>query len=207
MPRPVRPGPVEFIERTAPVSAPPKFALRNWLPRWFAGRRAVWLTATMLVAGIAAAAIALQQDVTTTSASQDSDVKFTDGGGGLAGFATNTIDSSGASATISLTGVAGAALSVTDLLTLTNSDATQDYSVTLSRSAAPNGAITKLEFVVKNDAEATVETFDAATTATGSAFTVSATKAYDISVNMDVADGTAVGSLGSITLQFTLVPV
>lgn len=97
-------------------------------------------------------------------------------------------------------------MQVTDLLTVTNTDVTQDYSVTLSRSAAPNGAVTKLEFVVK-DGATTVETYDAAQAATGTAFTMNASDSFDITVNMDIADGTTAGSLGSFTLEYTIVPI
>lgn len=190
-PMPTRP--VEFIERKP-----------TWWGRLKGARSALWIAAAVVCMGLAAAAISWQQDVSVTNASQDTDVTFTDGGGGAAGFAVVT--QTGSSATMQLTGVAGAALEITDLLTVTNSDPTQDYQVTLSRSEAPNGAVTKLEFVVK-DGATTVETYDAAAAGTGTAFTLGASDAFDITVNMDVADGTAAGALGSFTLEFTIVPV
>ncbi len=194
---PQEPRPVEFIERRP---APKRWAFLS------GGRGALWVAAAVVCAGIAAAAISWQQDVTIDSASQDTDIVFSDGGGGLTGFATTTITGSGSKATLALTGVAGAAMQVTDLLTVTNTDVTQDYSVTLSRSAAPNGAVTKLEFVVK-DGATTVETYDAAQAATGTAFTMNASDSFDITVNMDIADGTTAGSLGSFTLEYTIVPI
>lgn len=162
--------------------------------------------AGLVVSGVVTAAILLRQDVGVTNAAQASDVVFVDGGGGVAGFATVSIDSSAASATLTLTGVAGAAnLQVTDLLRIQNTDVAQAYSVTLARSAAPNAAITGLTFTVL-DGATVVKTFDAASAASATAFTLPAATTYDVRVDMVVADGTAAGSLGSIDLQFSIVP-
>ena len=92
----------------------------------------------LVVASTVMAAVLWSQDATISSASQDSDISFLDGGGGVLGFATVSIGSSGASASISLTGIAGAAdFQVTDLLQIQNSDLSQAYSITLIRSADP----------------------------------------------------------------------
>lgn len=165
------------------------------------------LVIIVVFATVVTAAIILRQDVGVDSASQVSDVVFVDGGGGVAGFASVSIDTSAASATITLTGVAGAAnLQITDLLQVQNTDATQAYSVTLKRSAAPDAAITGLTFTVL-DGVTTIKTFDAANAASATAFTLPVSTTYDVQIDMIVADGTAAGSLGSIDLQFEIAPV
>lgn len=161
----------------------------------------------LVVASTVMAAVLWSQDATISSASQDSDISFLDGGGGVLGFATVSIGSSGASASISLTGIAGAAdFQVTDLLQIQNSDLSQAYSITLIRSADPNAAIDDLIFTVL-DGLTVIETYDAADAAQGSAFTLPAGETYDIRLNMAIADGTAAGSLGSIDVGFQISPV
>lgn len=175
--------------------------------RWYRRKKVVGSIASVLLITSAAvtAAILIQQDVTVSGASQDSDVKFVDGTGGVAGFATVAIGTSGASATISLTGIAGASLQVTDLLRIQNTDATQAYTVTLSRSGAPNAAIESLVFTVL-DGVTTIKSFDAASAASATAFTLPVSTTYDIRINVGVADGTAAGPLGSLALQFSIAP-
>lgn len=159
------------------------------------------------IASSVMAAVMWTQAASVTNGSQDSDITFADGGGGVADFATVTIGSSGASASISLTGVAGAAnFQVTDLLQISNGDATQDYSITLGRDSVPNAAITSLVFTVL-DGATVIKTYDAVAAASATAFTLSATDTYDIRIDMAITDGTAVGSLGSVDLEFTIAPV
>lgn len=161
----------------------------------------------VLVASGVIAAVLWTQDVSFTNASQDSDISFVDGGGGVLNFAEVTIGSSGASASLDLSGVAGAAnFQVTDLLQIQNSDGSQAYSITLARDAAPNVAITQLLFTVL-DGATPVRTFDAATSSSAAAFTLPAGETYDIRIDMAIADGTAAGALGSMDLQFTIAPV
>lgn len=153
------------------------------------------------------AAVLWTQDVSFSNSSQDSDISFVDGGGGVTNFAEVTIGTSGASATLDLAGVAGAAnFQVTDLLRIQNSDLTQDYSITLSRDSAPNVAITSLVFTVL-DGVTTMETYDAAAAASGSAFTLGAGDTFDIRIDMVITDGTTAGSLGAMDLQFTIAPI
>lgn len=153
------------------------------------------------------AAVLWTQDVSFSNSSQDSDISFVDGGGGVTNFAEVTIGTSGASATLDLAGVAGAAnFQVTDLLRIQNSDLTQDYSITLSRDSAPNVAITSLVFTVL-DGVTTMETYDAASAASGSAFTLGAGDTFDIRIDMVITDGTTAGSLGAMDLQFTIAPI
>lgn len=168
--------------------------------------RTLWtvLVAALLVAGVVTAAVLWRQDVTVSSAAQASDVVFVDGGGGVAGYATVSVGGSGTSATLTLTGVSGAELQVTDLLQIQNTDASQAYSVTLERSAAPNAAITGLVFTVL-DGATPIKTFDAAAAASATAFTLPVSTTYDIRIDMVVADGTSPGSLGSFDLQFEIV--
>ncbi len=161
----------------------------------------------LLVASVVAAAILLRQDIGVTNAAQASDVQFVDGGGGVPGYATVSIGSSAASAALTLTGVAGAAnLQVTDLLQIQNTDATQAYTVTLKRSAAPDAAVTGLTFTVL-DGATVIRAFDAAAAASAAAFTLPVSSTYDIRIDMIVADGTAAGALTGFDLQFEIVAV
>lgn len=160
----------------------------------------------MIASGVLAAVL-WTQDVSFSNSSQDSDISFADGGGGVTNFAEVTIGTSGASATLDLAGVAGAAnFQVTDLLQIQNSDLSQDYTITLSRGSTPIVAITSLVFTVL-DGVTTVETYDAVASGSGSAFTLGAGETFDIRIDMAITDGTTAGSLGSMDLQFTIAPV
>lgn len=164
-------------------------------------------TALILVSATAAGALLLRQDVAVSTSSQASDVQFADGGGGVAGFGTISVGSSGASATLTLTGVAGAAnMQLTDVLQIQNTDASQAYTVTLKRSAAPPAAVDALTFTVL-DGASTIKSFDAAASASATAFTLPVSTTYDIRIDMAVADGTAAGALGSFDLQFQIATV
>ena len=165
------------------------------------------LAGLLVVATVVSAAVLWRQDVAFTNASQDSDITFVDGGGGLTGFATLALGTGATSATLTLTGVAGvAAFQVTGLLQIDNAAVAQDYEITLSRSAAPNAAIDSLTFTVL-DGVSTVETFDAKNTASATAFTLPAGDTYDIRIDMTIAAGTVAGSLGALNLQFTISPL
>jgi hypothetical protein len=188
------------------------FGIRNLMPRRTPTRIALALAALLSIAAVVAGAVLLRQDVSVASAAQAPDVIFATGDDyaviNAAGFATLTVGSTGTSATLSLDGIPGAAaLSLTDLMKVTNQDATQDYTLTLSRSAAPNAAITGMTFTVQNAADTIIATYNAATTGSSASFSLPASTTYDISVAVTIADGTAIGSLGSFTLQFELVPV
>ncbi len=168
----------------------------------------------LLIAGasLAVAALVIRQDVTTTPAAQTPDVKFLAGTDytaiNVAGFATFSVGSSGASASLSLAGVSGAALvSLGDVMKLQNLDADTSYSVTLARSAVPNAAITSFVVTIK-DGGTTLLTWDAVAAATSSAFTLVPSKTLDISVALVITDGTAAGALSpAFGMQFSLSPV
>lgn len=166
--------------------------------------------AVVIIAAAVTAALLIRQDITTNPAAVAPDVRFETGTDyaaiNAAGFATLTIGSSGASATLALSGVAGAALTgLTNVAQIHNTDATQDYTVTFARSATPNAAITDFTVTVKNGGT-TVLTWNAVTTATSSSFSLPASADYDISIQLAVVDGTAAGALGSFTMQASLVP-
>lgn len=185
--------------------------LRNALPRSHTARAAIGVAALLAVAAVVAGAVLLRQDVAVSSAAQAPDVIFASGTDyatiNAAGFATLSVGSTGTSATLSLSGIPGAAsLSLTDVMKVTNQDPSQAYTLTLSRSATPNAALTGMTFTVQNAADAVIATYNAATTGSSSSFSLPAATTYDISVAVTIADGTAIGSLGSFTLQFTLVP-
>ncbi len=156
------------------------------------------------------AALTIRQDVTTNPSAVAPDVVFQSGtdyaGINTAGFATLTLGTSGASATLALSGVPGAAsVSLGNVMKLNNQDATQAYTVTLARSTTLDTDITSFVVTIKNGAS-TLLTWDAATTATSSSFTAPAATALDISISLVIADGVAAGAQGSFGMQFSLVP-
>lgn len=167
--------------------------------------------ATLLViALVVAAVVTIRQDVTTTPSSKAPDVVFQNGADytsiNVAGFATVTLGSSGASATLALSAIPGAAqTNLGNLLRLTDNSATQAYTVTLARSTTLPAGITSMQLTVKNGAT-TLVTWDPGTASSSSSFTLPVSTTLDISVLAVITDGTAAGALGSIGLQFTLAP-
>ncbi len=187
------------LQAPTPTAPAPK---RRWRQR-----PATWVVAGLLLtAGAVVGAIILTQTATINSTSQVSDVVFQDGGGGLAGYATMSVPGDGAKATMTLTPVSGASMGVTDLLQISNTHATQAFTVALARSAAPDTDITAMTFTVYNDVGSQVAIYDAVAD-TGGGFTLPALKVYDIRIDMTVADGQATNSLGSFDLQFSLTSV
>lgn len=170
------------------------------------------MAAAVLVASSAVAALLIRQDVTTTASAIAPDVVFQPGTSyaayNTAGYATLTVGTSGTNAALAVSGVPGAAqVAMMDVLKLTNQDVTNAYTVTLSRSATPAAALTDFTVTVKNAAGLTLATWNAATTATSSSFTLAVSSSADISIQTAIADGTAVGTVGSFGLQFNLVLV
>src|SRR5207244_3963796 len=104
---------------------------------WWARRHTAILSlfAAGLVAALAVAAtLLIRQDVTVNPASKASDVVFQTGTDyttiNAQGFATLTLGSSGASATLALSGVPGAALTTLgNVVKLTDTSATKQYNV------------------------------------------------------------------------------
>jgi hypothetical protein len=191
--------------RMVPVAQP---ARRTWFARHKV--LASIVAAVLLVAGAGMAALLIRQDITASPATTAPDVKFLAGTDytsiNAAGFATLTLGSSGASASLSLSGVSGAALvTLGNVMRLQNTDATVSYDVTLARSAVPNAAITSFVVTIK-DGATTLLTWDAVSSATSSTFNLAVSKTLDISIALVVTDGTAAGALGSFGMQFSLTP-
>ncbi|HLF15909.1 MAG TPA: hypothetical protein VI796_00530 [Candidatus Thermoplasmatota archaeon] len=187
-------------------------ARRRPLPRWLFGHPflAASTMAILATASLVAAALAIREDVTTNPSAVAPDVVFANGADyasiNAAGFATLTLGSSGTSATLAVSGIPGAALvTLGNVMKLDNQDATQAYSVTLSRSGSVDADITSFQVVVRNGAS-TLLTWDALG-ATSSAFTAPANTALDVTISLTIATGTAPGAQGSFTMQFNLAPV
>ncbi len=189
------------IQLPGAVSPSRSFLARH---KWTAsGMAAVFVVAA---AGISAAFL-VREDIATTPSAVVPDVKFETGTDyatiNTAGFATLTIGSSGASATLSLNGVAGAALtSLTSLAKVHNTDSVA-YTIGFARSTTLNAAITDFTVTVKNGGT-TILTWNAVSAATSSTFSLPATTTYDINIQLAVADGTAAGALGSFTMQVSV---
>lgn len=189
-----------------PASAPrPK---RRWVARHKV--LSVFLVLGLLTTTVGLAALLIRQDVTTNPSTTAPDVKFLTGTDytaiNAAGFATVTLGTSGASATLALSGVSGAALvTLGNVMKIQNTDASVPYDVTLARSASLNAAITSFVVTIK-DGGTTLLTWDAVSAATSSSFNLAVSKTLDISVAIVVTDGTAAGALGSFGMQFSLTP-
>ncbi len=169
------------------------------------------LIGLLSITGFVAAAVVLQQDITVTPNAATPDVIFALGNDytaiNNAGFATATLGSSATSVTLTVNGIPGASdLQLGDLLKITNQDGTQGYNVTLTRSAAPDAAITAFEVQVFNATDVLIESWNAATAATGTTFSLPAGTTYDIRIDLVIADGTTVGALGGFDIQFDMVP-
>jgi hypothetical protein len=202
-----------FASRRATLARPtPAPTPKPGLVAWIRVHKAASVSlATVLVVAVSAAAIlAILQNVTTTPSAKAPLAVFQNGADyvaiNAAGFATVTLGSSGASATLALSGVSGAAsVTLGNVLKLNNQDATHPETVTLMRSAAPNAAITSFLVTVKNGATQLVS-WDAATTASSSSFTLPVSTAVDINITLIITDGTAAGALGSFAMEFSMTP-
>lgn len=168
------------------------------------------VVATVLLAVSAAAVLTMQINTTVNPSAKAPPVVFANGGDYTsingAGFATLTLGTSTTSATLAMSGVAGAAsVQLGNVMKISNTDATRAYTVTLSRSAAPNAAFTTFSVVVKNGAT-TLATWDVVASATSSSFVIPASVATDVSITTAITDGTATGALGTFTMQVSITP-
>jgi hypothetical protein len=182
------------------------------LARWPRRHPMLTLLIALALVGAAVAAVVLRQDVTTNPAAVAPDVVFASGSDyvaiNAAGFATLTLGSSATSATLAVNGIPGAAdLQITNLLNVTNQDATQAYTVTLQRSTTLHASISSFVVHVKTAGGSTVVDWNAKTDASATPFNLPASTTYVISIDILIADGTSVGGLGTFGMQFQLVPV
>ncbi|MCA1819626.1 MAG: hypothetical protein ABR562_07610 [Thermoplasmatota archaeon] len=205
-PHPTRYLPVSRLVTPRPPSAP--HGLWSWVRLHRLATAAIGATLMLAVATVAV--LTLQLNTTVSPAAKAPPVVFAAGGDyttiNAAGFATLTLGTSATSATLAMSGVAGAAsVSLGNVMKITNSDATQAFSVTLTRSTTLNAAISSLAITVK-DGGTTLVTWDPKSAASSSSFTLPAATATDVSLAIVIADGTAVGSLGSFAMQVSMTP-
>lgn len=176
-------------------------------------RRATILSVTaVFMAAAVTAGVILLQSVAVNPSVKTPDVVFAAGDDYSAintlGYATLTLGSSGTSATMAVSGIPGAAdLQLTNLLNVTNNHGSQDYSISLARSASLDTDISNFTVTVKDDVDATVTTWHVKDAASATAFTLPASTTYTIDVRFLVADGVAAGSLDSFDMEFTLSEV
>lgn len=174
---------------------------------------AIAAVVALVMAGVGIAAVLIRHDVTSTPAASAPDIQFLQGTGyssiNVAGFATVTPSASGASATISLNGVAGAALtSLPQVMRITNNGAAA-HTITLARSTGATDLDAALDdfIVVLENAGTPVLTWDAADSASSSAYALPAGATRDITINLRVADGTLAGAIGSaFSIQVSYAP-
>ncbi|MES2155682.1 MAG: hypothetical protein V4510_11155 [bacterium] len=172
---------------------------------------AAFVGGLLLIAAAVAAGVSIRQDVATTSTAVAPEVKFVAGTDyttiNAAGFATLTIASNGASATLSVQGVAGAAaVDLTKILKIQNTAASA-YTLTLSTSASLPAGLSSFLVTIKTTGGGAVTNgiWDAAAGGSSSAITLPASTTYDISLEL-VETAAASGTLGTFNLQFTLTP-
>ena len=203
--------PVRYVPvpRPGPTSQRPR---RGGLGSWMRLHKmaTAGVVATVLLAATAAAVLTMQINTTVTPSAKAPPVVFASGSDYTsingAGFATLTLGTSATSATLAMSGVAGAAsVQLGNVMKITNSDATQAYTVTLSRSAAPNAAFTTFSVLVKNGAS-TLTTWDVVASSSSSSFVIPAGVATDVSITTAITDGTATGALGTFTMQVSITP-
>lgn len=219
----VPPGPHPVSRRTLPTPTPtrsppaPAAVVRpRGLMGWIRTHQfaAASMAGLVVLASVATAVLVIRQDVSTTAVAKAPYVIFENGADytaiNTAGFATLSIGTSSTSATLSLSGVPGAAqVSVGNVLKLTNQDATHTNSVSLARSTTLPAAVTSFIVTVKDGTgggASTLLTWDAATSASSGSFTLGVSTSVHVSVVVVITDGTAAGSLGSFGMQFSLTP-
>lgn len=195
------PALVRFTDYPAPLATRGRASKPAWVRRH---KAAAFLSAlAILTAGVGIAAVLVRHDVTSTPAATAPDIQFLTGTGyssiNLAGFATVVPSTSGASATISLNGVAGAALtSLPQVMRITNNGASA-HTITLARSTGAtdlNAALDDFIVVIENAGTAEL-TWDAADTAASGTYVLPAGATRDITINLKVVDGTVAGAIGS----------
>lgn len=167
--------------------------------------------ALVAIASIVTGAVLVSQELTTTTKAVAPDVVFAEGDDydaiESAGFATLVLGSDDTSATLTLSGVPGAASTVLgDVLALSNLDPSQGYDVTIVRSAAPPSTVDGLTFLIQTAADATVATYDVSAATSSTTFTIPASTTYDVTVTLIIDDGTSPGTLGTTVLSFDLEP-
>jgi hypothetical protein len=161
--------------------------------------------------GAAAATMLVMQSVAVSPLSKTPEVLFQNGTDyaalNTAGYATVVLGASGTSASLSVSGIPGAtSTTLGKVLKLTDTHVTNAYTVTLSRNAAPDAAITSFIVTVKNGAT-TLATWDAVASATSASFALAVSTSLDISVTLTIADGTAAGAVGSFSIDAGIVVV
>lgn len=207
-------APVAFRDRNAPRTHARGPRRSTGLTGYLRShRKAVYAALAVVMLGSAVTAgVILLQKVAVTPAVNAPDVIFANGDDysaiNLLGYATLSIGSSGTSATMSVSGIPGAAdLQLTNLLNITNQHGSQDYSVALARSASLDTDIDNFTITVKNAADATQLTWYVKDAASATAFTLPAGETYTIDVRYLVADGVVAGNLDAFDLEFTLSEV
>jgi hypothetical protein len=189
--------------QTHPTSTP-RVRKKQMARGWFA------LLAVPLLGAVAATMLILQS-VAISPISKTPDVLFQNGTDyaalNTAGYATVVLGTSGTTAALSVSGIPGAtSTALGKVLKITDTHVTNAYTVTLSRSAAPNAAITSFIVTVKNGAT-TLATWDAVASATSASFALAVSTSLDISVTLAIADGTAAGAVGSFSIDASIVVV
>ena len=124
------------------------------------------------------------------------------------GFADLTILSSGTSATLSVDAVPGAAsTALGEVLQIHNQDSTRSWSVTLSRSAAPDADFSSFVFSIAEQGGPSVDSsWNLVTESSTGPFTMSPGEIWELSLTLALANGVT-GAQGSFDLQVSIAPV
>lgn len=199
--------------RKAPPKRPATPARRPGLFGWLRVHQvtAALVGGLLILAAVVTAAVAIRQDLGVTPRSKDPVVTFANGDDyvaiNAAGFATVTLGANGASASISASGVAGAAqVSLGEVLKITNSD-TSAYVLTFTLSGAISDDVDSLLMTFVNSVPTTM-TWNAVTTGgTSNSIAIPASSSIDVSMLLVVEVDAVAGALGSpFTIQMNIVP-
>lgn len=215
----VAPGAPASPARPRTTTAALKPRTRRGPLTWMRFHKTATLLLALLVLGATAgiAAIVFSQALVATPMAGTSPVVFASGDDitslvslGLA--ATPTITSGGGSASITLYGIPGAsALSLGEILELTNTDTADNtaFTVSLSVSGSPAASLTGFTITFLDDVSGTptLRTWDLLTTPTLTTYTLSDGETWEFNVSSLTMTAAASGSQGALTITATITQV
>ncbi len=162
-------------------------------------RKRLVALALLLGVGTAYGVVSFTQTVTTTVEAADSDVGFASGAGyqeaSALGFAAMIAD--GATASVTITGIAGGTTAYSDLVNITNTG-TRSYDVSLSRAQEPDADITAYKVTGP-------VSWDASASPASTTFTLAPgeSASLDIAVTLSAS---ATGTLTAFDMVATMTP-
>ncbi|MEK6975959.1 MAG: hypothetical protein AABY18_06425 [Candidatus Thermoplasmatota archaeon] len=168
-------------------------------------------------ASVAVAVVVFSQPLVATPTAGTSPVVFGSGDDITSLDALNladvpTVSTGGGSASITIYGIPGAtALSLGEILELTNTDTSDDvaFSVALSVSGSPAASLTGFVITFSDDVSGTptTRTWNLLTTPTLTTYTLSDAEVWEFTVSSLTMTAAATGSQGALTITATITQV